>query len=156
MAFERKLSETQKAQIFEKAVKGARTKDLAEEYGVCSKTIAEIKYDPKRLTKYEKRLDAHQRFHRIRIHEGASKGIEKEHEILEREVPDGAKGVSLLYLQHQVASSLMDRDGLKAPDKSEQKIELTFSDEGFNVGMPDESVDVSDADEGAEMESDAE
>lgn len=147
MAFERKLSEAQKAQIFQKLIKGARTKDICAEYNISHDLVSSIKYDPKRLAAYEKHLDAHQRFHRIRIHEGASKGIEKEHEILEREVPEGAKGVSLLYLQHQVASSMMDRDGLKAPDKSEQKIELSFSDEGFDVGMPDESVDVSDASE---------
>ena len=67
------------------------------------------------------------------------KGIEKEHEILDREVPEGDKGTSLLYLQHQVATSMMDRDGLKAPDKSEQKLEIMFGTDGPDLGMPEES-----------------
>ena len=121
-AFEPKLTETMKARIFDEALKGAKTSALAKEYGVAERTISKIKYDPKRLEKCEKTLTAHQRFARLRIHKGAMKGVEKEHEILDREVPEGEKGTSLLYLQHQVATSFMDRDGLKAPDESEQRM----------------------------------
>lgn len=135
--FEAKLTEATRAAIFERAANGARSADLAKEYGVSERTICKIKFDPKRITKYEKMMDAHQRFARIRIHRGAMKGVEKEHEILDREVPDGVKGTNLLYLQHQVATSFMDRDGLKAPDKSEQKLEITFGD-GIETGMPEE------------------
>lgn len=137
-AFEPKLTETMKARIFDEALKGAKTSALAKEYGVAERTISKIKYDPKRLEKCEKTLTAHQRFARLRIHKGAMKGVEKEHEILEREVPEGVKGTNLLYLQHQVATSFMDRDGLKAPDKSEQRMEVVFSGGGLDVGMPEE------------------
>ena len=137
-AFEPKLTETMKARIFDEALKGAKTSALAKEYGVAERTISKIKYDPKRLEKCEKTLTAHQRFARLRIHKGAMKGVEKEHEILDREVPEGEKGTSLLYLQHQVATSFMDRDGLKAPDKSEQRMEVVFSGGGLDVGMPEE------------------
>ena len=137
-AFEPKLTETMKARIFDEALKGAKTSALAKEYGVAERTISKIKYDPKRLEKCEKTLTAHQRFARLRIHKGAMKGVEKEHEILDREVPDGEKGTSLLYLQHQVATSFMDRDGLKAPDKSEQRMEVVFTGGGLDVGMPEE------------------
>lgn len=136
--FKKKLTEKQESEVFEKATNGVRTVDLMEEYGVSRSVIQRIKYNPKRLAKAEIALDAHQRFARIRIHKGAMKGVEKEHEILDREVPEGDKGTSLLYLQHQVATGFMDRDGLKAPDKSEQKIDITFSD-GFDVGMPDDA-----------------
>ena len=139
-AFEPKLTETMKARIFDEALKGAKTSALAKEYGVAERTISKIKYDPKRLEKCEKTLTAHQRFARLRIHKGAMKGVEKEHEILEREVPEGEKGTSLLYLQHQVATSFMDRDGLKAPDKSEQRMEVVFSGGDFDVGMPEEDT----------------
>lgn len=139
-AFEPKLTEAMKAAIFEKAANGARSSDLAKEYGVSDRTICKIKFDPKRITKYEKRMDAHQRFARIRIHTGAMKGVEKEHEILDREVPEGVKGTNLLYLQHQVATSFMDRDGLKAPDKSEQRMEVVFSGGDLDVGMPEEDA----------------
>ena len=138
--FEQKLTEAMKAAIFEKAANGARSADLAKEYGVCERTICKIKYDPKRIGKYEKKMDAHQRFAKIRIHKGAMKGVEKEHEILDRDVPDGEKGTSLLYLQHQVATSFMDRDGLKAPDKSEQRMEVVFSGGDLDVGMPEEDA----------------
>ena len=137
-AFEPKLTETMKARIFDEALKGAKTSALAKEYGVAERTISKIKYDPKRLEKSEKTLTAHQRFARLRIHKGAMKGVEKEHEILDRDVPEGEKGTSLLYLQHQVATSFMDRDGLKAPDKSEQRMEVVFSGGGLDVGMPEE------------------
>ena len=137
-AFEPKLTETMKARIFDEALKGAKTSALAKEYGVAERTISKIKYDPKRLEKCEKTLTAHQRFARLRIHKGAMKGVEKEHEILDRDVPEGEKGTSLLYLQHQVATSFMDRDGLKAPDKSEQRMEVVFSGGDLDVGMPEE------------------
>lgn len=137
-AFEPKLTETMKARIFDEALKGAKTSALAKEYGVAERTISKIKYDPKRLERCEKTLTAHQRFAKLRIHKGAMKGVEKEHEILDREVPEGEKGTSLLYLQHQVATSFMDRDGLKAPDKSEQRMEVVFSGGGLDVGMPEE------------------
>lgn len=136
--FKKKLTEKQESEVFEKATNGARTADLMEEYGVSRSVIQRIKYNPKRLAKAEISLDAHQRFARIRIHKGAMKGVEKEHEILDREVPEGDKGTSLLYLQHQVATGFMDRDGLKAPDKSEQKLEIAFSDGIVDVGMPDD------------------
>ena len=129
-----------KARIFDEALEGAKTSALAKEYGVAERTISKIKYDPKRLEKCEKTLTAHQRFARLRIHKGAMKGVEKEHEILEREVPEGVKGTSLLYLQHQVATSFMDRDGLKAPDKSEQRMEVVFSGGDLDVGMPEEDA----------------
>ena len=137
-AFEPKLTETMKARIFDEALKGAKTSALAKEYGVAERTISKIKYDPKRLERCEKTLTAHQRFARLRIHKGAMKGVEKEHEILDRDVPEGEKGTSLLYLQHQVATSFMDRDGLKAPDKSEQRMEVVFSGGDLDVGMPEE------------------
>lgn len=137
-AFEPKLTKTMKARIFDEALKGAKTSALAKEYGVAERTISKIKYDPKRLERCEKTLTAHQRFARLRIHKGAMKGVEKEHEILDRDVPEGEKGTSLLYLQHQVAASFMDRDGLKAPDKSEQRMEVVFSGGGLDVGMPEE------------------
>ena len=137
-AFEPKLTETMKARIFDEALKGAKTSALAKEYGVAERTISKIKYDPKRLEKCEKTLTAHQRFARLRIHKGAMKGVEKEHEILDRDVPEGEKGTSLLYLQHQVATSFMDRDGQKAPDKSEQRMEVVFTGGGLDVGMPEE------------------
>lgn len=137
-AFEPKLTETMKARIFDEALKGAKTSALAKEYGVAERTISKIKYDPKRLERCEKTLTAHQRFAKLRIHKGAMKGVEKEHEILDRDVPEGEKGTSLLYLQHQVATSFMDRDGLKAPDKSEQRMEVVFTGGGLDVGMPEE------------------
>ena len=139
-AFEPKLTETMKARIFDEALKGAKTSALAKEYGVAERTISKIKYDPKRLERCEKTLTAHQRFAKLRIHKGAMKGVEKEHEILDRDVPDGDKGTSLLYLQHQVATSFMDRDGLKAPDKSEQRMEVVFSGGDLDVGMPEEDA----------------
>ena len=139
-AFEPKLTETMKARIFDEALKGAKTSALAKEYGVAERTISKIKYDPKRLERCEKTLTAHQRFAKLRIHKGAMKGVEKEHEILDRDVPEGEKGTSLLYLQHQVATSFMDRDGLKAPDKSEQRMEVVFSGGDLNVGMPEEDA----------------
>ena len=139
-AFEPKLTETMKARIFDEALKGAKTSALAKEYGVAERTISKIKYDPKRLEKCEKTLTAHQRFARLRIHKGAMKGVEKEHEILDRDVPEGEKGTSLLYLQNQVATSFMDRDGLKAPDKSEQRMEVVFSGGDLDVGMPEEDA----------------
>ena len=139
-AFEPKLTETMKARIFDEALKGAKTSALAKEYGVAERTISKIKYDPKRLERCEKTLTAHQRFARLRIHKGAMKGVEKEHEILDRDVPEGEKGTSLLYLQHQVATSFMDRDGLKAPDKSEQRMEVVFSGGDLSVGMPEEDA----------------
>ena len=139
-AFEPKLTETMKARIFDEALKGAKTSALAKEYGVAERTISKIKYDPKRLERCEKTLTAHQRFAKLRIHKGAMKGVEKEHEILDRDVPEGEKGTSLLYLQHQVATSFMDRDGLKAPDKSEQRMEVVFSDGDLDVGMPEEDA----------------
>ena len=139
-AFEPKLTETMKARIFDEALKGAKTSALAKEYGVAERTISKIKYDPKRLEKCEKTLTAHQRFARLRIHKGAMKGVEKEHEILDREVPEGEKGTSLLYLQHQVATGFMDRDGLKAPDKSEQRMEVVFSGGDLDVGMQEEDA----------------
>ena len=101
-AFEPKLTETMKARIFDEALKGAKTSALAKEYGVAERTISKIKYDPKRLERCEKTLTAHQRFAKLRIHKGAMKGVEKEHEILDRDVPEGEKGTSLLYLQHQL------------------------------------------------------
>ena len=139
-AFEPKLTETMKARIFDEALKGAKTSALAKEYGVAERTISKIKYDPKRLERCEKTLTAHQRFAKLRIHKGAMKGVEKEHEILDRDVPEGEKGTSLLYLQHQVATSFMDRDGLKAPDKSEQRMEVVFSGGDLDVGMPEEDA----------------
>lgn len=140
MAFEPKLTEYQRAAIFEKCLKGAKTVDLAKEYDVSETTIRVIKYDKKRLAAAQASVDAHQMFARLRIHEGALKGIEKEHEILDREVPEGDKGTSLLYLQHQVAAGMMDRDGLKAPDKSEQKLEISFGCDGPDLGMPEENA----------------
>ena len=139
-AFTPKLSPEQKREIFKKTLAGESTKDLAAEYNVSEKTIRTIKYDPKRLAKAEAAIDAHQRFARLRIHSGAMKGIEKEHEILDREVPEGVKGTSLLYLQHQVASSMMDRDGLKAVEKSESAVSISF-DSGIEIGMPPSAED---------------
>ena len=147
MPFKRKLTQKQKADIFNKAVRGARTVDLAKEYGVSKDLIEDIKYDPKRIQAAKEKLDAHQEFMRLRIHDGANKGIEKEHEILDRKVPAGAKGVGLLYLQHQVATSFMDRDGLKAPDKLDQRFEFVFNNGNDELGMPDESTEVVECDE---------
>ena len=147
MRFEPKLTEKQRQEIFNKALDGAKTCDLAEEYNVCRQTIVDIKYDIKRIEKAEKQVDRRQRHAKLRIHKGAMKGVEKEHEILDREVPDGEKGTSLLYLQHQVATSFMDRDGLKAPDKSEQKLEITFGADGPDLGMPEESGAVDEEEE---------
>lgn len=139
MAFEPKLTEYQRAAIFEKCLRGARTKDLAKEYDVSEWTIRDIKYDKKRLAAAQASADAHQMFAKLRIHYGAMKGVEKEHEILDREVPEGDKGTGLLYLQHQVAAGLMDRDGLKKKDDESQKIEISFVSGSFDVGMPEDS-----------------
>lgn len=143
--FEPKLTEHQKATIFDLSLNGARTCDLAKQFDVSKKTIQNIKYDPKRLAKAEAKMTAHQTYARLRIHHGAMKGIEKEHEILDREVPDGVKGTSLLYLQHQVATSMMDRDGLKAPERNENKIEIVFGDgdeSSVPLGMPSDTTSV--------------
>lgn len=131
-----KLTETQRADIFRRALNGERTCDLAEEYGVCTDTIQSVKYDPKRLERAEQKLSARQQFSRLRIRMGAEKGLEKEHEILDRPVPNGKEGVSLLYLQHQAAISFMDRDGLRAPEKVESTHEIVFSSGGVDLGMP--------------------
>lgn len=144
---EQKLTKEQKKEIFERALNGERTCDLAREYGVAKNTISKIKYDETMLTNAEKLVDKHHRYIRLRIHKGAMKGVEKEHEILDREVPDGDKGTSLLYLQHQVASGLMDRDGLKAKNDDSQKIEISFTGGDFDVGMPEENLDVSDSED---------
>lgn len=143
--FEPKLTKEQRQEIFNRALDGEQTKVLAKEFNVCNKTIAKIKYDPKLLDQAEKRIDRHQKFARLRIHKAAMKGVEKEHEILDREVPEGEKGTSLLYLQHQVASSMMDRDGLKAPEKNESKIEIVFGDgdeSSVPLGMPSDTTSV--------------
>lgn len=140
-----KLTEDQKKLIFERLCKGESTKALAEEFGVCTKTISKIKYDKKRLQRAMDMLDAHLMFAKIRIHDGAMKGVEKEHEILDREVPDGDKGTSLLYLQHQVATGLMDRDGMKAVDKSETKAVIVFGEDDIPMGMPENTEEEEDA-----------
>lgn len=149
-----KLTSEQKEQIFQRARKGESSTVLAKEYGVTTRTISKIKYNKKRLQKELDTLDAHQMFAKLRIHDGAIKGVEKEHEILDREVPEGEKGTSLLYLQHQVASSLMDRDGLKAVDKSESKAVIVFGEDDIPMGMPENTDDAEDA-EDAEEEEDA-
>ena len=134
--FKPKLTGAQRAEIFRRTLNGEKCRDLAEEFGVSDQTIRTIKYDPKRLKKAEQAMTSHQLYAKLRIHQGAMKGLEKEHEILEREVPDGEKGVGLLYLQHQVASGLMDRDGMKAAEKTEQRVEITFTDDDIPMGMP--------------------
>ena len=134
--FEPKLTAVQRAQIFERALKGERVKDLANEYNVSRDTIERIKYDKKKLMKAKAAADAHMLYAQLRVHQAALKGVEKEHEILDRVVPEGEKGTSLLYLQHQVATSMMDRDGMKAVDKSETKVAISFSGEDIPLGMP--------------------
>lgn len=57
MKFKPKLTDVQKNAIFEKALNGARTCDLAKEFNVSEKTIQEIKYDLDRLNAAEKRID---------------------------------------------------------------------------------------------------
>lgn len=147
MGFQPKLTKEQRKEIFERTLNGERVCDLAREYGVAKSTISEIKYNDEMLKRAEKAVDKRQRFIRLRIHKGAMKGVEKEHEILDREVPDGEKGTSLLYLQHQVASGLMDRDGLKAKSDDSQRIEISFTGGDFDVGMPEDNLDVSEDEE---------
>ena len=141
--FKPKLTKCQEREMFYKLVRGASTKEMAEEYGVSENTVRRVKYSTERLTEAEKSLDAHQRFLKLRIHEGAIKGVKKEHEILDRDVPEGAKGTSLLYLQHQVAHALMDRDGLKPKTVADSNINITFGGQDVEVGMPPENdIDV--------------
>lgn len=153
--FTPKLTACQEREMFKKLVKGASTKEMAQEYGVSENTVRRVKYSPKRLAEAEKSMDAHQRFLKLRIHEGAIKGVKKEHEILDREVPEGAKGTSLLYLQHQVAHALMDRDGLKPKTVADSNINITFGGQDVEVGMPPENdieVEEDGADDGEEPE----
>lgn len=134
--FERKLTELQKRDIFRRTLEGEGTTALAKEFGVSRTLIQRIKYDPKRLKEAEASMNAHQTYAKLRIHAAAMKGVEKEHEILDREVPEGEKGTSLLYLQHQVASSMMDRDGMKAAEKAENRLEISFAGGDIPAGMP--------------------
>lgn len=143
-SFERKLTELQKRDIFRRTLDGEKTSALAKEFNVSTTLIRRIKYDPKRLREAEKSIDAHQTHARLRIHSAAMKGIEKEHEILDREVPEGEKGTGLLYLQHQVATSMMDRDGLTAVSKAENRVEISFGGDDIPLGMPPK-VDEEDA-----------
>lgn len=140
--FEPKLTNDQRGEIFRRALNGERTCDLAKEFDVCEQTICRIKYDPKRLATSEKKLEARQQFNRMRILMAASKGVEKEHEILDRTVPDGKEGVSLLYLQHQVSVDVMNRSGLKAQDKDAGGVTVVFANGGgFEPGMPTEMAE---------------
>lgn len=136
--FEAKLTEKQRDEIFKRAVDGETVRALAEEFGVSTSTVQRIKYDKKRLEKAEKVSDARMRFLRLRIQKAAMKGVEKEHEILDIEVEDGAKQVGLLNIQHQVAASMMDRAGLKAAATAENRLNITFGGGDLEAGMPDE------------------
>ena len=139
-AFEPKLTVQQRTEIFRRALKGERTCDLAKEFQVHESTITKIKYDKKRLNMAEKKLTARQQHCRLRIMMGAEKGVEKEHEILDREVPANTKeAISLMYLQHQAAVDMMNRGGLKAEDKDAGGVTVVFSGGGgFDPGMPTE------------------
>lgn len=140
--FEPKLTEKQRDEIFKRALKGETVRALAAEYGVSTTLIGRIKYDKKRLEKAEKLTDARMRFLRLRVQNAAMKGVEKEHEILDIEVTDGAKQVGLLNIQHQVAASVMDRAGLKAVAATENRLNITFGGGDLDAGMPDEVVDL--------------
>lgn len=137
---EPKLTKEQRSEIFRRALNGERTCDLAKEFGVSAPTISGIKYDVKRLAAAEKKLAAKQTYNRLRIRMGASKGVEKEHEILDRAVPsEGKEAISLLYLQHQAAVDMMNRGGFKAEDKDSGGVTVVFANgSGFEPGMPTE------------------
>ena len=137
--FEPKLTKEQKEEIFDRCLKGESNTALAKEFGIDKSMVSKIKYDKRLLDAAEKKLTARQQFARLQIHACAEKGIDKEREILLRDVPDGKEGTSLLYLQHQVAVDAMNRSGLKAQDKDSGGVTIMFSDGvGFNPGMPTE------------------
>lgn len=137
--FEPKLTKEQKKEIFNRCLKGESNTALAKEFGIDKSMVTRIKYDKKLLDVADKKLTARQQFARLQIHACAEKGIEKEREILNRDVPEGKEGTSLLYLQHQVSVDMMNRSGLKAQDKDTSGVTVVFSNGGgFEPGMPTE------------------
>lgn len=141
-AFKPKLTGEQRAEVFRRALNGEKTCDLAREFNVSTNLISRIKYDPKRLKTAEKKMTARQLYTKLRVHMAADKGVEKEHEILDRPVPDGKEGVSLLYLQHQAAVDAMNRSGLRENGKDSGGVTVVFAnDTGFEPGMPTEMAE---------------
>lgn len=149
MHFRPKLTERQKAVIFDKLMQGESAKTLAAEYGVCEETIRKVGRDRDRLDRRMEIVRADQDRMKIRIMEGAEKALNVEMEILDMEVPEGPKGASVQYLRHQTATSLLDRAGLKHRSEADGAITVTIGG-GIELGMPQDNIEYVGGEEKAE------
>ena len=129
--FEAKLTAAQKDEIFERAIfEGESDTALAETYQVSRKTIWRATHDKKRIARKKSTLETMRELAQMRIDAQAERAARKQIELMDRELPD-----SMIYINQNAATEILDRAGVKRKDEESGEINVRITG-GFATKMP--------------------
>ena len=129
--FEAKLTAAQKDEIFERAIfEGESDAALAETYQVSRETIWRVTHDKKRIARKKSTLETMRELAQMRIDAQAERAARKQIELMDRELPD-----SMIYINQNAATEILDRAGVKRKDEESGEINVRITG-GFATKMP--------------------
>lgn len=134
--FEPKLTEEQSAEIVERYMEGNVTmKELAAEYGVCTKTISRHICSSGVLDRVERRANLRQRLALITLKNASAEAAEQLVDLM-----DKTNGKNQVYAKLQTLQQLLDRAGVREEKREDKDVRITFADGvGIAPKMPKRS-----------------
>ena len=122
--FEKALTDEQAQEIVDRYMDGNVTmKQLAEEYGVCSKTISKYICDSGVLERAERRADSRAKLALINLKNASADASEKLVELLNEK-----RGKNQVYADIQIIQQVLDRAGVREEKKEDKDVRITFAD----------------------------
>lgn len=122
--FERALTDEQAQEIVDRYMDSNVTmKQLAEEYGVCSKTISKYICDSGVLERAERRADSRAKLALINLKNASADASEKLVELLNEK-----RGKNQVYADIQIIQQVLDRAGVREEKKEDKDVRITFAD----------------------------
>lgn len=129
----KKLTTKQRNEIIRRYIDNwEKAGDLAEEYGVCKRTIYDVINSPEKLEAVKARKDALRADAEMKVAQAGEKAVERLADILNTEYPPG-----LQYLWLNSAQQVLDRMGVRKEKEEKTDVTVRFEGGGFEVGMPE-------------------
>lgn len=130
--FEKAVTDEQQDEIIERYMEGGVTmKQLAEEYGVCSRTISRYICASGVLDRAEKRADTRARLALINLKNASADASEKLVGLLNEK-----RGKNQVYADIQIIQQVLDRAGVREEKKEDKDVHISFVGSGIAPKMP--------------------
>lgn len=122
--FEKAVTDEQQDEIIERYMEGGVTmKELAEEYGVCTRTISRYICNSGVLDRAEKKADTRVRLALINLKNASADASEKLVGLLNEK-----RGKNQVYADIQIIQQVLDRTGVREDKKEDKSVNISFTD----------------------------